>query len=1016
MKTMLTYFLLISIPAIISSDIIIEADRQQSDYVNPGSSISKLSQRTVKKRSPTDPRPTPLRELEIYSMKIDSKVTSRFAHNVINSRMVNRANASQEAFFEIELPKTAFITNFSMTLDGVTYVGAVKEKEAAQKQYQQAVSMGQTAGIVQRSGRKMEKFDVSVNIAPTKKVTFELTYEELLKRHLGKYEMSIRVNPKQLVNHFQIDVHIFEQQGISFLDVDAKFPKDQLASIVRKSLNGTKGHVSFKPSLRLQRKCRDCLETVLDGEFNIYYDVHRDLSAGSIQIVNGYFVHHFAPANLTKIPKNVIFVIDHSGSMSGTKMRQTNEALLKILDDMDEKDHFAIIIFDDAHETWRNSLFQASRKNVDDAKTFVRTIMSSGATNINSPMLKAVELLNKAHQEKKLPERSVSMIILLTDGDPNTGVSNPNKIQKNVKKAVNGRYNVYTLGFGFDVKFSFLEKLALENNGLARRIYEDSDASLQLQGFYDEVANPLLLDIELQYPEIAISDLTQARFRQYYDGSEIVVAGRIIDNTLESLATEVVAQAANETLTLKVDVNIAEVENVTQQQYIFGDFTERLWAYLTIQQLLDQRITADEIKAKRLTDRILELSLKYSFVTPLTSMVVTKPNDAKNETLVADKPSENENGREPFPMRNNRQRKRLHSHHGVSMSSHPGSHGHHGFQVAGQPGLFSFRGGSVSRQRARPRNKGILHSVRTTLVQTKAFLVKEATYDSLADDYDDMAATQISLPDYHDIPGSDLMPDSYDLTLVDSDPHFITSVNSHKDTVCFNIDGKPGLILNLITDPFTGFVVNGQLIGEKKVEKNKKINTYFGKFGIVNSNMDVKVEVSTDATTMSHGEDKTVFPWSVTTSVTMESFSFSIVKETNLTLVMGGEAIFVIVLHRVWKYHPLHRDFLGFYTLDSHRLSNMTHGLIGQFYHELNADISNIRPGLDEGKPDATMVVKGHTLRVTRGYQKDYRFDPIRGNNISCWFVHNNGEGFIDGTLTDYTVPSLFAPLRPIPK
>ncbi|XP_032893227.1 inter-alpha-trypsin inhibitor heavy chain H3-like [Amblyraja radiata] len=1044
MKTMLTYFLLISIPAIISSDIIIEVDRQQSDYVNPGSSISKLSQRTVKKRSPTDPRPTPLRELEIYSMKIDSKVTSRFAHNVINSRVVNRANDSREAYFEIELPKTAFITNFNMTLDGVTYVGAVKEKEAAQKQYQQAVSMGQTAGIVQRSGRKMEKFDVSVNIAPTKKVTFELTYEELLKRHLGKYEMSIRVNPKQLVNHFQIDVHIFEQQGISFLDVDAKFPKDEFASIVRKSLNGTKGHVSFKPSLRQQRTCHDCHDTVLDGEFNIYYDVHRDLSAGSIQIVNGYFVHHFAPANLTKIPKNVIFVIDHSGSMSGTKMRQTNEALVKILDDMDEKDHFAIIIFDDAHETWRNSLFQASRGNVDDAKTFVRTIMPIGATNINSPMLKAVELLNKAHQEKKLPERSVSMIILLTDGDPNTGVSNPTKIQKNVKKAVHGRYNVYTLGFGFDVKFSFLEKLALENNGIARRIYEDSDASLQLQGFYDEVANPLLLDIELQYPEIAISDLTQARFRQYYDGSEIVVAGRIIDNTLESLATEVVAQAANEKLTLKVDVNIAEVENVTQQQYIFGDFTERLWAYLTIQQLLEQRVTAGEIKAKRLTDRILELSLKYSFVTPLTSMVVTKPNDAKNETLVADKPSENENGRVPFPKRNS-QRTRLHSHHGVSMPGHPGLRSHHGGSMPSHPGEFSSQEMFSRLRRCLTLRFQIedlicyymfyllfqqlprIYYPESNIVQPEVFvvegnfrtdfLVEEATQMSFPDDYYDMPATQMSFSDdYHDMPESDLILDSYDLTIVDSDPHFITSVNSHKDTVCFNIDGKPGLILNLITDPYTGFVVNGQLIGEKKVEKNKKINTYFGKFGIVNSNMDVKVEVSTDATTVYHGEDKTVFPWSATTSVTMESFTISIVKETNLTLVMGDEATFVIVLHRVWKYHPLHQDFLGFYTLDSHRLSNMTHGLIGQFYHELNADISNIRPGLDEGKPDATMIVKGHTLRVTRGYQKDYRFDPIRGNNISCWFVHNNGEGFIDGTLTDYTVPSLFAPLRPIPK
>ncbi|XP_078399506.1 inter-alpha-trypsin inhibitor heavy chain H3-like [Cetorhinus maximus] len=125
-------------------------------------------------------------------MKFESQVTSRFAHNVVISRVVNRANESREAFFEVELPKTAFISNFSMTPDGVTYVGAVKEKEVAQQQYQQAVSRGQTAGLVKTSGRKMEKFKVSVNIEPTKKVTFELTYEELLKCNLGKYEMNIR--------------------------------------------------------------------------------------------------------------------------------------------------------------------------------------------------------------------------------------------------------------------------------------------------------------------------------------------------------------------------------------------------------------------------------------------------------------------------------------------------------------------------------------------------------------------------------------------------------------------------------------------------------------------------------------------------------------------------------------------------------------------------------------------------------------------------------------------------------
>uniref|UniRef100_UPI00398E6FCD inter-alpha-trypsin inhibitor heavy chain H3-like n=1 Tax=Pristiophorus japonicus TaxID=55135 RepID=UPI00398E6FCD len=900
MKRMLSYLLLISIPALISSDFIItESEHQKIDNANRWSNLLNLGQRTMKKRSTEEHGTKPVRELEIYSMKIDCKVTSRFAHNVVISRVVNRANESREADFDVELPKTAFITNFSMTLDGVTYVGAVKEKEVAQRQYQQAVSRGQTAGLVKTSGRKMETFKVLVNIGPAKKVIFELTYEELLKRNLGKYEMNIRVKPKQLVNHFQIDVHVFEPQGIAFLDVDAKFLINNLTSIVKKTLTATRAHVSFKPTLEQQRKCPDCHETILDGDFIIQYDVNRDLSAGSVQIVNGYFVHHFAPANLSRIPKNVIFVIDHSGSMMGTKMQQTNEALIKILDDMDTKDHFAIIIFDHNAETWRDSIFQATPDNVNEAKTFVRTIYARGGTNINDPMLEAVNLLDKAHQEKQLPERSVSMIILLTDGDPNRGESDPTAIQNNVKKAVKDRYNVYCLGFGYDVKFSFLEKMALDNNGVARRIYEDSDAPLQLQGFYDEVANPLLLDIELQYPENAISELTQSNFKQYYYGSEIVVAGKITDNNLESLTAEVFAQTANENLTLKAEVKVSEVENITQQQqYIFGDFTERLWAYLTIQQLLEKRVSTDTNEKQNLTDRALELSLKYSFVTPLTSMVVTKPEGKTNDTFVADKPLED------------------------------------------------------AFESEKPPEGGYYY--------------------------------------------------------VDSDPHFIISMNNRNDAICFNIDGKPGAILNLVTDPYTGFVVNGQLIGEKKIENNEKINTYFGKFGIVNNKMDVKVEVSTEVITVFHGEDKIIFPWSATASLTKESFSISILKEKNLTLTIGDDATFVIVLHRVWKNHPLHRDFLGFYTLDSHRLSNITHGLLGQFYHEVNAEIYNIRPGLDQGKPDATMIVKGHKLRVTRGYQKDYRFDPKRGTNIPCWFVHYDGKGFIDGTPTDYIVSSLF--------
>ena len=61
------------------------------------------------------------------------------------------------------------------------------------------------------------------------------------------------------------------------------------------------------------------------------------------------------------------------------------------------------------------------------------------------------------------------------------GETNPSKIQKNVQEAIDGQHSLFCLGFGFDVSYAFLEKLALDNSGLARRIYEDSDSALQLQ-------------------------------------------------------------------------------------------------------------------------------------------------------------------------------------------------------------------------------------------------------------------------------------------------------------------------------------------------------------------------------------------------------------------------------------------------------------------------------------------------------------------------------------------------------
>ncbi|KAM4582182.1 inter-alpha-trypsin inhibitor heavy chain H3a [Fundulus diaphanus] len=858
--------------------------------------------------------------VEVHSVTVDCTVTSRFAHTVMTSVALNKANTSKEIFFEVELPKSAFITNFSMEIEEKVYVGVVKEKEKAKKQYQKAVSSGQTAGLVKASGRKMEKFSVSVSIAAESNVTFVLTYEELLQRKLGQYEILIRVKPKSLVQQFQILTNIYEPQGLSYVDAHATFLSNELLPLVEKTVSDKKAKISFSPTLEQQRKCPGCDGTLIDGDFIVKYDVNRQQGLGEIQIVNGHFVHFFAPPDLPRVPKNVVFVIDRSGSMSGRKMEQTREALLKILPDLHEEDYFALIQFDTRILSWKESLTKATKENVAEGMDYVKTITDLGGTDINSAMLRAINMLIKDRQGNLLPERSIDMIILLTDGMPNSGESRVPTIQENVRSAIGGNMSLFCLGFGNDVDYNFLDVMSKQNKGLARRIFEASDAALQLQGFYDEVSNPLLLEIDLQYPDNAVDYVTTSHFPQLFNGSEIVVAGRLMDNELDNFLVEVVGQGFEEKFNVQGQATVVDWNVMyPDESYIFGDFTERLWAYLTIQQLLQKSESGPSDEKANATAKALEMSLQYSFVTPLTSMVVTKPEegDEPDSSFIADKLTEEQ------------------------------------------------------RQQAE----------RSTPM---AF------------------ATAVSASRLY----GQTMPSP--VYLVDGDPHFVIELPERNDSLCFNINNGPGTILNLVRDPETGVFVNGQIIGDKKIPPNGKINTYFWRFGIIHQTLGVRLQVTTQYISVLQDGKEVKLLWADTASLKGPNVDIHVTKDRSLTVTLKGSVKFVILLHKVWKNHPYHRDYLGFYTLDTHLLSPSVHGLLGQFYHGIEYEVTGLRPGESPEKPDATMFAKGQELSVTRGWQRDFRRDIKNGENVPCWFIHNNGSGLIDGVATDYIVSGLF--------
>ncbi|XP_054451027.1 inter-alpha-trypsin inhibitor heavy chain H1 [Pteronotus mesoamericanus] len=861
----------------------------------------------------------------IQSLKVNCKVTSRFAHYVITSQVFNTADKAKEVSFDVEIPKTAFISDFAITTNGKAFFGQIKEKSIAHKQYRKAAISGENAGLVRASGRTMERFTIYLTIGPQSKALFRLTYEEMLKRKLMQYDIIIKVKPKQLVHHFEIDVDIFEPQGISKLDAQASFlPKELATQLIKKSFSDKKGQVLFRPTVVQQQSCPTCSSTLVDGEFRVSYDIKRDKPC-DLLVTNNHFAHFFAPQNLTSMNKNLVFVIDISNSMQGAKIKQTKEALLKILEDLRPGDYFDLVLFGSEVQSWRDSLVLASAANLQAARDFVQHFSLAGSTNLNGGLLWGIEILNKAQRSTPSVSSHAPILIMLTDGEPTEGVTNRSQILKNVRNAIRGKFPLYNLGFGHNVDFKFLEVMSMENSGRAQRIYEDHDAAQQLQGFYDQVAKPLLVDVELQYPKDAISAMTQHSHKHYYEGSEIVVAGRITDHKRSSFKADVQAHRGDQEFRTTCLVDEEEMKKLLQERgHLLENHVERLWAYLTIQELLAKWMRMEGKEKANLSAQALKMALTYQFVTPLTSMVVKGLTDPNGLEPVIDKPLD---GSLPLEMLGHRPSFVLPAVHQPSHSTHPGY-------------------------------------------------------------------------------GVEKLPNR--VTGVDTDPHFIIYVPQRKDTLCFNINEEPGVVLSLVQDPSTGFSVNGQLIGDKARSPGQHEGTYFGRLGIANPATGFQLEVTPQNITLNPGSGGPVFSWKDQASLRQDEVVVTIKRNRNLVVSVEDGGTFEVILHRVWRGSAIHQDFLGFYVLDSHRMSARTHGLLGQFFHPFDYKVSDLHPGSDPTKTDATMVVKNHQFTVTRGLQKDYSKDPRHGVEVTCWFVHNNGAGLIDGVHTDYIVPDIF--------
>merc|ERR1719318_1481097 len=340
---------------------------------------------------------------------------------------------------------------------------------------------------------------------------------------------------------------------------------------------------------------------------------------------------------------------------------------------MTETDYFNIITFSGGVSHWNpldsksgefvqeaQKVIQATNENKNLAIKHILELQAGGGTNMNDAMMEGVKLAKFALRNEKLPEDVNSMIIFLTDGLPSSGETNSEAIKNNIKNA-NSKLDVpiFSIGFGRDLDFDLIKEISEQASSFSKRIYEGSDAALQLEDFFAQISCPLISNLKFDYVGALVQNnsLSQTSFKTFFKGGEYIIAGKLdqitgggsepltitvdgdgkngpyrrdIQICLRSKETQdkgVIQDTEGSTLQLPI---IPPPQCLLPPQYpqrsVTQDFMQKLHAFLNIKQLVRKAEMGKEEEKREHKEKALSLALDNNFVTDLTSLVVIRPD------------------------------------------------------------------------------------------------------------------------------------------------------------------------------------------------------------------------------------------------------------------------------------------------------------------------------------------------------------------------------------------------------
>jgi len=550
----------------------------------------------------------PFAPLEVTSHHVDVQIDGQVAVTSIDQEFYNPNDLRLEGTYIFPVPKEAHIDKFSMEIGGKMVEAELLPAEKARQIYEDIVRKMRDPALLEYAGRDLFKVRI-FPIEPRSRKPIKITYTELLRADNGSVTYTYPMSTEK-----------FSAQPIKSLSVKVDLKATQpIASI-------------YSPSHKVEIK-RDGANRAVIGyeskdekpetDFQLVYstaahDVGLSLLTHKTDADDGYFLLLAAPTiakETQPAPKDIVFVVDTSGSMAGAKLQQAKKALQFCVENLNADDRFEIVRFSTEAEPLFGKLVTADTAARQRAADFIAGLRPIGGTAIADALTTAL----KSRSEKK--ERPF-MVIFLTDGLPTVGTRDPGEIVSEVKHASDAR--IFSFGIGSDVNTQLLDQIAESTRAFSQYVLAEEDLEVKVSNFYTRIKEPALTNLRLEFSgDVRTNKMYPANLPDLFKGDQLIVAGRYNGSGEVEAKLTGTASGREQTFTYKMRFEDRAPAN---------DFVPRLWATRRVGFLLDEIRLRGE--TGELRDEATELARKFGIVTPYTAYLIVE-DEARRDVPIA---------------------------------------------------------------------------------------------------------------------------------------------------------------------------------------------------------------------------------------------------------------------------------------------------------------------------------------------------------------------------------------------